>query len=370
MRHATRPQRLYLLVALLAFAPAGCISPYPYSPFPPRVSEALGTLRDRYADVCVYYATDRRPTGDAAPTRVYGGERGRELHFGVARVSIPAPHGRGRVESPGLLQAASPERHVKLLEVAPSDRAAFVAALRDSVGRSAERGVLVFVHGYANQFGDSARRTAQLAHDVSLDGAALAYSWPTQGWTMSYLVDAGNVEWTVPQFVGLLNLLVDESGAEQIHILAHSMGCRVLCLAVREFVRDRGEPGPFFGQIVLAAADVDAEIFERDYADALSRSCQRLTVYSSTADWALGGSQTLHRYARLGTYGPPSDESRRYPNLDVIDATRVDKGAVGHFYYGNSPTVLADLQLLLHGLPPSQRGLARSGDHWRIEAPR
>lgn len=359
-----RPRRVlnpcHLLLPL-AVALAGC-TPYPFTPYPPHVSPALGEMRDGHATVRLLYATDRRPTGVKTPTLYYGVDRSGEVSLGRCDVSIPPGHGRGRLESPVLGLPARAEKHVAIESVPPPlSREEFVAALREQVAESPRREVFVFVHGYYTSFADAVRLTAQIAHDADFEGVAIAYSWPSEAWLTGYLIDGVNAEWTVPHLTEFLSLLAAESGAEHIHIMAHSMGTRALVKAIRELMRDTNHAAPLFDQIVLCAADVDVDIFERDYLPHVAASARRVTIYVSRADWALGGSQRAHKYARLGLRGPTDFDTPWKDKLDVIDATAVDKGVVGHVYYSRSPTVLADLSGLLRGESPEQRGLQRDG---------
>ena len=55
--------------------------------------------------------------------------------------------------------------------------------------------------------------------------------------------------------------------------------------------------------------------------------------------------------------------------MDVVDATAVDHGVVGHVYYSRSPTVLTDLSAIFRGETPEQRGLERGEQEYRIVAP-
>lgn len=345
---APRSAALAGLLVLCA-ALAGCAW-YPYVPFAPRTTPALGELRSNHALIDVLYATDRRDTGSSAPMLRYGVERA-ELSFGTLQVSIPAGHGRGRLEEPAPLLPFKPERHVSLAGLrALPDPDALLRLARARVERSARGQALLFVHGYNVTFADAARRTAQIAHDVELDGVPICYSWPAQGYLLGYLADATNAEWTEPHLTELLSRLVRESGARRIHLLAHSMGNHVLVRALRELMRDppRTE-GPPFDHVILAAADIDAEIFERDFAPAVSAAARRVTIYVSSNDWALLGSNRLHKYVRLGQRHQTTRHLGAIENLFVVDATPVDHGIVGHVYYGESPTVLEELRGLLRG---------------------
>ncbi|MCK6485494.1 MAG: alpha/beta fold hydrolase [Phycisphaerae bacterium] len=369
MNHAPRTRRFAGLAAFaLLLTSSGCANPYRYEPCPPHVSDALGEAVGRRAEVKLFYATDRRRTGISQPALFYGAERADDLRVGTCRVSIPEGHGLGRIETPAPLLAENPDRHVVLMNVsAPMPRPAFLAALQQQIAKSQRREVLVFVHGYAMLFSEAARRAAQIAHDIDLDGVVIVYSWPAQGWLLSYLVDAVNVEWTEPHMIEFLAMLADESGAERLHLLAHSMGCRVVARAVRQFVLSRPNTDrPGFDQIILAAADIDARIFERDYAPYLARACRRMTIYASAVDWALGSSQFLHKYPRLGQPTFWRDIEQVAGRIEIVDASPVDRGVIGHIYYGSSPDVLEDLRGVLDDRSPEERGLTPSGHLHRI----
>jgi esterase/lipase superfamily enzyme len=364
MPYRPSPGALFMIaVALLA----GCGNPYRYQSYPPRDAPPLARTLDGRGEVDLMYATDRRATGAPETALYFGAERARDLRHGFCSVSIPSAHGRGRLESPWI-GGWNAHRHVSVTAIEPpSERTAFVASLRTRVATSPRREVFVFVHGFATLFFDAARRAAQIAHDADFEGAAMVYSWPSQGWLLSYLVDTGNVEWTEPHLVELLGMLANESGAKHIHLMAHSMGARVLARAMRNFMagRDHDDPPPF-DQIILAAADIDVELFNRDYAEPLIRGSRRLTVYSSSADWALRGSRWLHAYTRLGQAQPEDIDAAWLTRIDLIDATDCDKGAIGHVYYGASPTILADLAGVIRGLSASSRGLSAHAGGYRV----
>ncbi len=97
------------------------------------------------------------------------------------------------------------------------------------------------------------------------------------------------------------------------------------------------------------------------------RAGQRLTIYVSAPDWALGGSQRLHKYGRLGQFGPTSNGAPWLKHVDVIDATAVDKGVGGHVYYGSSSTFLEDLNGVLRGELPDARGLQCENGVYKLE---
>ncbi|MBL8880743.1 MAG: alpha/beta hydrolase [Phycisphaerales bacterium] len=397
----------WLCAALLAIAAGlgGC-SVYPKIVCPPCVTPALGRVQDGHVEIDVMYATDRNfveggGIGEGArravlAPRLFGIDRSDSLKLGSCMVTIPAAHCRGATETPGLFQPPNKSKHVTLADIAEPFRTEedFMVALRMRVNPPGEKKkpILVYVPGFATTFEDAAIITGQIAHDVAFDGVPILYSWPTRGSLLSYLVDSVNAEWSTGFLIRFLDKLVEESGAEQIHIIAFSMGSRVATNGIKNYLAQRalrecetnGANGakavaasrdehagkisadrtdePPFGQIILAAADMDAQIFERDYAPYLAKAAKRVTVYVSSADWALGGAQRLHLYSRLGQ-SPLSrvDLQLLLNRIDVVDATEVDHDFFGHFYYAECPAVLEDIQRVLQGYDAEgpERGLQR-----------
>lgn len=361
-------------VALLVVLVAGC-SAYPRERIEVRIPPALGTMAtapdQAYGIVEVLFVTDRKAAPDARGAE-FGAERGRRLSYGFTEVSIPHEHYRGRLVD-RWLGAGKPEHAVtalrtELLHDARRQRSpdAFWTRLLERVEQSPRREVLVMVHGFATTFERATLLAAQIAHDVRFDGVPIAYSWSTQGSVLSYLVDGANAEWTVPLFADFLDQLVHESGAERIHVCAHSLGTQVVARGVRELLvragwtqyvgadgtvvvapsESAGRPR-LFDQIILAAGDFDAEIFERDYLPSLLIAAERLTIYMSRSDRALGLSSRMHGFDRIGQRDVPHVDLALLQRADVVDVTDFDRDFYGHSYHARSPRVLADMQAVL-----------------------
>jgi esterase/lipase superfamily enzyme len=287
---------------------------------------------------------------------IYGPERG-ELTLGTCRVSIPAIHKPGEMERPSILRLEINEevrKHIVLRSALPLTDDAFYEKLEDRVSRSSSRDAFVFVHGFDNTFDEAARRTAQIAADLKFEGAPICYSWPSQGNLLKYTVDENNVEWTIPHLRQFLTELAERSGAEAIHLVAHSMGNRALTGALRSLSRDL-QGSPLFNQVVLTAPDIDADVFRRDIAPAILGTARRVTLYASATDDALLLSKKVHGFPRAGDTGR---DLVVVPGMDTIDVTGIDTSLLGHAYYAANETVLTDLvQLLKQNLPPDRREL-------------
>lgn len=315
-----------------------------------------------YAVVNVYYATDRAYSGETAPARLFGGVRGNEqLRMGVARVSIPREHRLGELEEPSIWKferREDPKKHVVLLSVQPQRTADFYAKLRGSIAASDGHEVFVFIHGFKNTFADAVRRTAQIKYDLGFDGAAIAYSWPSTGALADYSADEGNVDWTVPHLAAFLNDLAIQTGASSIHVVAHSMGNRVMAQAFARLATP--EARAKFNQVILAAPDIDADVFKRDLVPALLKLSRHVTLYASSRDEALNASKKLHRSARAGEAG---NNIVIVSGIETIDVSAVDTSLLGHSYVADNQTVLSDVFCLL-------RGASLAGKRCRLAAAR
>ncbi len=267
-----------------------------------------------YAIVKVFYATDRAKTGNSAPNDRYGVARGK-LVYGVADISIPRDHRMGTLEGPAISKLEfreNPESHVVLMAVAERDRSTFFRELQQKLAASPKRNALVFIHGYNITFAEAARRTGQLAYDLAFDGAPLFYSWPSQGNVPGYVIDANNSDWTVTHLKGVITGLVERSGADNVYVIAHSLGSRALVEAVSDLKFERPGVRAKIREVILAAPDIDTEIFVRDIAPRIAGDGIGVTLYASGSDKAMIASRNLHGYPRAGDFEPgPRHRARR-----------------------------------------------------------
>jgi esterase/lipase superfamily enzyme len=330
---------------------------YPLGPPPelPRVDSK------KFSTELVYYATDRARTGRSHAAEFYGNKRG-DLEYGACLVSIPYSHQPGEIEGPGFGGKADPQKHILLLDpITPLETLPFINALRDKIGQSTEREAIIFIHGYNVSFEQAVRRTAQLSYDLNFRGAAISYTWPA-GNHGNYNVDWTNAEWTTPHCVQFLKMIARASGAEKIHLIAHSMGSRVLTMSLKELMSDPATRrlAPLFSQVVLAAPDIDAEVFKNQIAPAIRSASERLTIYTSKADKALELSARVNGYERLGLGGTVLAELAKQGWVQTVDASKLFDHSwlgVGHAYYGDSPILIRDLRRVLRGDAPVARGL-------------
>lgn len=318
------------------------------------VLDANGKLR--YHIVRVYYATNRKSTGDPSPDEHFGGDRA-ALGYGVVNVALPRSHAVGQLEAPSILRlefTADPDKHVMLQSLKAMDVGAWRAEVARHAVELGNPGILVFVHGYNSSFSDAARRAAQLAFDLKFAGSTVLFSWPSRAATLEYTVDEQSAEWSVPDMKDVLASLATLAPNTPIYVIAHSMGSRVFTRGFKALLAEDPAKRLPFKQLVLAAPDIDADVFKREIAPSILGQGPRVTLYASSNDKALAASRGVHGgYLRLGESGK---DIVVLAGLDTVDASGVSTEFLGHSYFGDSDTVMSDLKYVIRkSLPPEQR---------------
>lgn len=334
---------------------------------PPKKRRSLN-----YDIVRVYYGTNRDQTGETEPSEFYGNNRD-SLSIGYCDVSIPFNHVEGNIERPKIWKfefRENPKKHVVLLSVQPTDTATFLAGVHDTLDKTQSREAFIFVHGYNVDFESAAHRTAQIAHDLKFDGVPMMFSWPAKGNLEDYTVDEVTSNWSKPDAFRFILAMAKFAKAERIHVIAHSMGNRVLTGAL-DRLSDKVSEGksPKINQVILTAPDIDAQTFHDDIAPRIVPASERITVYASANDKALKASKFIHGNTRLGLTGRHLSLIAS-KGIDVVDASEVDTSLFGHSYYGDNVTVLDDIQLVLRGNHCKSRGLVikKEWNAWAIIA--
>jgi esterase/lipase superfamily enzyme len=348
------------------------------------------------------------------------------LSVGTCRVTIPPGHVAGVVERPSPFQWEFVEdrlKHVVVEEIEPLESDAFHQSLRESLGESEKNEVFLFVHGYNQTFEQAAQRTAQIAYDTDFQGTAMFFSWPSQGSLLGYNTDSDYVQTAVEPFREFLTSICSEGRPAKVHILAHSMGNRLVSSSFQGWeVGDHLPEGiaPPEMRLILAAPDVDAEWFKTEVANELPERVDHVTLYTSPNDLALLASQEVNGDPRLGMWriedymdllssgifgsdllgavslsnfgvdgniqdtdlpnvgDVPFDDPSKYP-FPKIESVVFTTGEpipekLGHGYYAHHPNIIADLrELISEQKPAAERSgtagemLSNGGYVWRIK---
>jgi esterase/lipase superfamily enzyme len=240
-----------------------------------------------------------------------------------------------------------PTVHVVLLNVGLLDRASFLGRLRERVNVSASKSAFVFVHGYNVSFKDACRQTAQVAWDMKFTGAPIMYSWPSDAALKNYGTDEERMNASVRMLEEFLWTIARDSGAQQVHIVAHSLGSRAVTAALNRMYETRKIREKIFDRVVMAAADIRAELFAHDRS-AVQALSQSVTLYLSDSDVALKASGNVAHPGdrRVGSRPSPMVF---YDGIDIVDASSVNYAWLGinHSYWSDKWQAIQDLSDLL-----------------------
>ena len=159
------------------------------------------------------------------------------------------------------------------------------------------------------------------------------------------------IEWERPITDFLLDFAAS-CGAERVHVIAHSMGNRGLLRALQRIAATAQTRGKLkFGQVFLAAPDVDRDLF-LDLARLYPEHAERTTLYASDADLAVHLSSKLHNAPRAGYYQPYTVA----PGIDTVAVPDFDVDLLGHGYFAQAEALLHDIHdLMRHNEAPPKR---------------
>ncbi len=366
-------------------------------------------------EVQVLYATDRLPATESElkDGTWYGHGRSSSLAYGIGTVELgqelsweelvaaSTVEERERKLEPRLVDLdelkRAPNSHTRFTivdgEIRPDQtvldlEAAFGANICDTAAalleHSDRKEVYLFVHGFNVEFDSALVTIAQIWHFMGRTGVPVAYSWPAgRGGVRGYTTDRESGEFTTFHLKQFVRALSACESVEKIHVLAHSRGTDVALTALRELYLEQKGAGevvmPKFGNLILAAADLDLEVVEqRVIAEGVFQLPERLTIYISPDDRAIGLSgwlfDSVRRLGRLRS-SDLSDRQRisieQVNSVHFIDA-RVERADVfGHGYFYHHPAVSSDLILVMrdnrnpraeHGRPLTRE----SGGFWLV----
>lgn len=344
----------------------------------PRVSRsARGRVEERseVPQYQLWFGTHRKPLDPANLTKGFSAERDRKMHYGKCQVAVPRTHRIGEMDASWWRQLLkvvlpSPDEKLRLswASLARLDRDDFWADVRSTLTgerQAGKRQALVYLHGFNVTFENAALRTAQIGMDLKFQGVLAFYSWPSRGKLTGYVHDEASIDATEPYLEEFLCRFAADSGAERIHVLAHSMGNRAFLRVVQRVADRSASRAKLFGKIILAAPDVDADVFDQ-LAPALPRVSERALLYVSSKDRALATSGVLHDFAHAGLAPPVTVVE----GVETIDVTNADLTLLGHGYYAEAFKCLNDIHAVLTYDAASEKRIALSkstdGRHWVI----
>ncbi|MEZ4617471.1 MAG: alpha/beta hydrolase [Caldilineaceae bacterium] len=294
--------------------------------------------------VRVWFATNRKPLDQVNIARGFATEESADgLTYGLCHVFIPESHKPGSVGTPWWRRwirfQADDHLEVRAIEGLAADRFWHdLAGKLESWWQPGERNLFVLIHGFNVGFNEAAIRAAQIGYDLKVPGEMAVFSWPSHGETTDYFADEANIGASYPYIAQFLRELSEKSGAERIHIFAHSMGNRGMIAALERLVTD-GVPNLQLGQVFFCAPDEDVRIF-KDKVTRYPHRSENRTLLVSPEDKAVALSKWVHQHNRVGIAPPITVVD----GIDTITVSGFGLLDMGHGYFASAAPVIEDLR--------------------------
>lgn len=309
-------------------------------------------------EVPILFGTDRNLLQPGGQAPAFGREIGDGMSVGRLPVSVLATaatsseqriNDKGEVSEPASETTVKPECVPQKLTV-DSDPAGLVDVARErmkSPGQFKDQ-ALLFVHGFNVTFEQAVDFTCKFAWNLNFTGGVFLYSWPSHGslGLRGYIDDIKRATGASQHLVDFIENVVAKTGARKVHIVAHSMGNRVLLGAI-ERLAARPTLQPVLGAVIMAAPDVDARYFRQNMPQLLKMNGTPI-LYTSTKDWALW----LSRFVSKGDVPIGYFSAKEGPivmkNLWTIDISETAWwGSSNHSTFANDQRMLSDMNSIL-----------------------
>lgn len=304
----------------------------------------------------VWFGTNRSPRDTGSG---FGAGRHPVMSYGRVDVYVPQAHRFGETGSPfwkRLWRRDLRDDRLHIQQIVVSERDAVFGEIRASIADirkdESRTHALLFIHGYNVDFEGAAIRAAQIGCDLKVPGATAFFSWPSRGSVLAYPVDEATIEASEGAITSFLVDFATHCEADQVDVIAHSMGNRGLLRALQRIAAKAAwSKAVRLGQIILAAPDVDRDVF-LDLADHCVARATQTTLYASDSDLAVHASSRLHEAARAGYYRPYTVAE----GIHTVAVPGFDVDLLGHAYFAKAEALLADMfDVMRRGEPPAGR---------------
>lgn len=302
----------------------------------------------------IYVATTRKRVSPSK--NIFSSEVSPTLNYARFVIGIPPDHAAGNIEWP--VGNTDPERNFSTVQqavlTAPEFRSDVAPA--KATRRGKKQNLLIFVHGFNNNFQESLYRTAQLDADASLDGHAILFAWPSKGDPTRYEDDKAASSASRDQLIELLTTLTASPQVGEIMLVAHSMGSALVTDTLRELREQRRDRViARLNRVILAAPDIDAAVFRHE-VQTIGPLKPPMTVLVSKDDKALRLSSLLSglrvRAGALDVDNPLVQEAALQAKVQILDISELQSpGRMQH----NRLFALAALYPRLQQQPAEQR---------------
>jgi esterase/lipase superfamily enzyme len=310
----------------------------------------------------IYYVTDRkegpRSNGNATYVSDYAGQ----VSYGFIKLQIPEDRVAGSQISDDV---------IRKVESIPYEN--FIRLLQDQAAKP----LVIWIHGYRPSFNLSAIHCAQLAHDLNIDANILTFDWTSSESVLGYTRDLLQVPRSTKHLVNLLEAVSNEVKPRKIIVVAHSLGCRLVCLALQKLNNDPNAKNLKLDHVIFLMPNVDREEFDENFKSELQNLVNRITIYVASDDNVLLLGKLLYNVDSIGLtehFSPDTEldeiqtflyyEKQLPDKIDLVDVSFFSKKDFlrKHRVFLERP-VVEDLYWLIHDYPAAKRHLLKYSEN-------
>jgi esterase/lipase superfamily enzyme len=296
--------------------------------------------------VTVYVATTRQRA--ASGENVFTSGRSATPNFVKYTISIPPVHKQLEIEWPqgGAVDPATSFATVSHTALTEAD---FKLAVQSSpVPSRPKREVVIFVHGYNNNFQESLYRMAQLVADGGIDVSPILFAWPSAGTISGYGADKEAVTYSRDSLARVLTMVADMRNVGEVGLIGHSMGAWLTAEALRQ-LRLTGKDRVIqrLHKVALVSPDIDVNVFRSQMA-VIGRLDPPMKLLVSKDDQALSISALLAgssgRVGNLDIDDPAVQALAATRNIQIIDISNIPTtGYMNHDRFIGVSTMLNEI---------------------------
>jgi len=310
----------------------------------------------------IYYVTDRKEGPENHGNATYATDYAGQVSYGRINVEIPEERLAGSEINDDV---------IKNVQSMPYEN--FIKSLQEQAAKP----LVLWIHGYRPSFNLSAIHCAQLAHDLNVDANIVTFDWTSSGSALGYTRDLLQIPRSTKHLVNLLKTISNEVKPQKIIVVAHSLGCRLVCLALHKLYNDPNAKSLKLDQVIFLAPNVDREEFDEDFKSELQSLVNRITIYVSSDDNVLLLAKLLYNVDSVGlaqNFSPDTnlDEIQTFlyykkqlpDQIDLVDVSFFSKkdSLKKHRVFLERP-VVEDLFWLIHDYPAAKRHLLKYGEN-------
>ena len=310
----------------------------------------------------IYYVTDRKEGPRSNGNATYVSEYAGQVSYGFMKLQIPEDRPAGSQINDDV---------IRNVESIPYEN--FIRLLQDQAAKP----LVVWIHGYRPSFNLSAIHCAQLAHDLNIDANILTFDWTSSESVLGYTRDLLQVTRSTKHLVNLLEAISNEVKPQKIIVVAHSLGCRLVCLALQKLYNDPNAKNLKLDHVIFLMPNVDREEFDDHFKSELQNLVNRITIYVASDDNVLLLGKLLYNVDSIGLtehFSPDTEldeiqtflyyEKQLPDEIDLVDVSFFSKkdSLRKHRVFLDRP-VVEDLYWLIHDYPAAKRHLLKYGEN-------